>query len=224
MSCRSAAQRKSGRGTACRTTCLVCSQTSLWRRPASCEKSTVASNSGSHSASTPTSCSHCSARWTSRPTSISDSASRTIACPSVFVDGASGRDASVTARSGARPSWAMRTASRKSAVGSAKGLATTAQVDGAAPRRQHRAMRYALLAACALGGVGCDGCGDALPPDVVDATVVDLAARRDLSTARDLAAPDFATPDLATPDLAEPDLAMPDLTTAKPDFAGCPYI
>ena len=37
----------------CRTTCLVCSQTSLCRRPASCEKSTVASSSGSTTASTP---------------------------------------------------------------------------------------------------------------------------------------------------------------------------
>ena len=43
-----------------RTTCLVCSQTSLCRRPASWEKSTVASSSGSTTASAPASCSHCS--------------------------------------------------------------------------------------------------------------------------------------------------------------------
>ena len=46
MSWSSAAQRTSGRRTVCRTTCLVCAQTSLCWRPVSWTRSTVASSSG----------------------------------------------------------------------------------------------------------------------------------------------------------------------------------
>src|SRR5208283_3406477 len=58
MSCSRAAQRTMGWAGDCMTTCLVCSHTSLCRRPASCERFTVASNSGSTCCSTPASCSH----------------------------------------------------------------------------------------------------------------------------------------------------------------------
>ena len=96
MSCSNAAQRTIGLGTDCSTTCLVCSQTSLCRRPASCEKSTVASSSGSTTASTPASCIHCSPAPSDLPMITVSIAWRSCAAGSATSSGAAARAASVT--------------------------------------------------------------------------------------------------------------------------------
>ena len=83
MSCSSADQRTIGLGTDCSTTSFVCSQTSLWRRPPSCEKSTVASSSGSTVASTPASCIHCSPTPSALPMITFSSVCRSCAAGSV---------------------------------------------------------------------------------------------------------------------------------------------